>query len=60
VKRYRANVSAGRRIARAPWDATIVNFMIATNYLDPAEAGNPRAVGEAYYAMVRDAAKNFP
>jgi hypothetical protein len=55
--RYRARVATGQRIARAPFDSQVIDFMVATKWLDPKCADNADAVGCAYYAMIKDAAK---
>jgi hypothetical protein len=60
MRRYRANVAAGRRIARAPYDDQTVAFMVAMKWLDPAHADDPAAIGLAFFRLIKDAAKNFP
>jgi hypothetical protein len=55
-QRYRANVAAGRRIARAPYDAAVLDYLIAMRWLDPKHAGDAGKIGEAYFKVLREAA----
>jgi hypothetical protein len=56
MRRYRANDKAGVKIARAPYDAVVLDFMIAMKWLDPKRADDPAAIGDAYNRMTKDAA----
>jgi hypothetical protein len=55
-KRWRHNSRVGIKIARAPHDAVVLDFMIAMKWLDPKRADDPAAIGQAYFALVRKAA----
>ena len=43
----------GIRIARSPYDAEVLEKLIGLHYLDERDASDPCAVGEAYFAMVK-------
>jgi hypothetical protein len=60
MRRYRQRERDGVRIALAPFDQQVIDYLVATNWLDPALDDDPRAVGEAYYALVRDSARRDP
>jgi hypothetical protein len=56
MQRYRANVKAGVKIARAPYTGAVLNYLIAMRWLDPKHAGDAGKIGEAYFRVIREAA----
>lgn len=55
---WRARQAHGEAIAPVPYDAAVVNFLIATRWLDPALADDRAEIGKAIGAMAKDAAKD--
>jgi hypothetical protein len=60
MRRYRQRERDGVRIAIAPFDGMVVNYLVATGWLDAAFEHDPRAIGKAYFALVRDSARRDP
>jgi hypothetical protein len=56
-RQYRARQRAGIAIAPVPYDGKVVNFLIATHWLDAALADDRAEVGKAIRAMVAGAAR---
>jgi hypothetical protein len=56
-RRYRARRAVGIHMALTPYDAETVEFLVATLWLNPKHVDNDVEIGEAYYAMVKDAAR---
>jgi hypothetical protein len=55
-RRWRHNSRQGRRIARAPYDAVVLDYLIAMRWLDPKHANDAGKIGEAYFRVIREAA----
>jgi hypothetical protein len=47
---YRARVARGERVAPAPYDAAVIDFLIGTRWLLEKDAGDRRLVGAAVYS----------
>ena len=56
-RQWRARQRAGVAIAPAPYDDETVELLIALEWLDPADAGDPRKIGEAMFAMHKATAR---
>jgi hypothetical protein len=60
MRRYRQRERDGVRVSFAPYDADVIDYLIATEWLDPLLDRDPRAIGEAYFALVKDSAQRDP
>ena len=56
-RRYRARVAAGRRVARVEFDGALLDFLIRCRWLNEADAGDSRKVGDAIGHVLEDAAQ---
>ena len=56
-KRYQERCAAGLAICPVEHDAAMIQFLIDTDWLDEADADDPRKVGVAVAAMWRDACR---
>ena len=56
-RRHREFVAAGMRIARAPYDADVLNLLVQVmRTLAPDRAGDPAAIGKAMYKALKESA----
>jgi len=52
-RRYRQRVAGGERVAPAPYDGAVVEFLIRTQWLSECDAGDRRLVGLAIGRLLR-------
>jgi hypothetical protein len=57
---YRRRQRSGEAVAPVPYGGAVVDFLVTTRWLDPAQAADRHAVGFAIGRMMQDAAKNKP
>jgi len=56
-RRHRLRQRLGVAIARAPYDADVVNLLVlVTRMLDPDRAGDATAIGEAMFRVLKESA----
>jgi hypothetical protein len=55
-KRYRERARRGVGCCICEYDLHVVEFLIATHWLDAADAGDAKAIGRAISASMQDAA----
>jgi len=55
---WRQRVRDGQRIAQAPYDDEVIEYLIKWQWLDPAHRHDRREIGSAYFRLVKDAAKD--
>lgn len=56
-RRYRKRLAAGVVTVAVEVDAVVLNFLIATRWLDESEAGDKARIAEAIAAMLKGAAR---
>ena len=56
-RQWRARQRDGIAIAFVPYDSNVINFLIATRWLDPARADDRTEIGKAIAALIADAAR---